>query len=114
MKKRDNQINFKALLIIGVIMIVVGLFSLSRNTEFGTAMVVGGAILSLISILKFSKNKKIKKAIGSAWWFLVAGIIFGFSGIRYIIKEDTVGAIINILAAVLFFIVFIGNMLRKK
>ena len=54
-----------------------------------------------------------KKVISSAWWFLAAGLIFGFSGVRYIIKGDGVGAIINLVAAVLFFIVFIGHALKK-
>jgi hypothetical protein len=113
-QKKTNEIDFRVLLIIGIIILIVGLGSLSRNTDFGAAMIMGGFVLSLISILKLLKNKKVKNVMSSAWWFLVAGIVFGFSGIRYIVKQDTVGAIINLVAAILFFVVFIGHARKKR
>jgi F0F1-type ATP synthase assembly protein I len=114
MKKQNKKVDFKLLLILGIIILVVGLASLSKNTDFGSAMIIGGFVLALISLLRLSKNKKIKKIIVSSWWFLVAGIIFGFAGIRYFVKADVIGGIINLLVSLLFFLAFIGHTVKKK
>jgi hypothetical protein len=112
-KQKNNEINFKALLLIGIIIMLAGLFSLPRNVDFGAAMIMGGFVLSLISILKLSKNKKIRRVMASAWWFLAAGIIFGFAGIRYFFRGDVVGGLINIFVSILFFAAFIGHSIKK-
>jgi hypothetical protein len=107
-----NQIDFRILLIIGIFILIVGLFSLSKNIYINSVMIVGGLVLGLISILKLSKNRIIKRIMSHTWWFLIAGIIFGFSGVRYIVLKDSVGGIINLSAAMLFFIIFICRAIK--
>ncbi|MFH1592938.1 MAG: hypothetical protein ABIB47_06245 [Candidatus Woesearchaeota archaeon] len=52
-----------------------------------------------------------KKAFSWPGWFLVGALIFLIIGIRYILVEDSIGAIINFVIAAVF---YFGYSKRRK
>jgi len=55
-----------------------------------------------------------KKILSSNIWFLVGAILFLIAGVRYIILNDVVGAIIYFVGVVLFLIGYFGRVKFSK
>ncbi len=57
---------------------------------------------------------KIRKIFAHPVWFLIGSLIFGIGGVRFLLREDSTGAVIYLIAAVLFLIGFLGQVLFNK
>ncbi len=60
------------------------------------------------------KKCDLGKILASSLWFLLGAILFLIAGIRYIISQDVIGAIINFLVALLFLVGYIGRVKFNK
>ena len=56
----------------------------------------------------------LRKIFSSSIWFLIGAALFLIAGIRYVIKEDVIGAIIYFLVAFIFLIGYIGQIKFNK
>lgn len=56
----------------------------------------------------------LRKILSLNIWFLIGAILFLVAGIRHIIKEDTIGAIIDFLVVVLFLVGYVGQVKFNK